>query len=171
MFHAVKEINHVESSFISQLCRGSGKERMQAAPSGPEKPLLGKSRECPRIRVWLGCEIPARSLGEVSSLHQAAGKALLPSLLKDVSLKLPFLWLGLPLLETDCLLLFLHLAGIISVFQRVICCPLATCNPSFLFCFLLFSAACSQSCFQGSVSNLRSQFTNTGNPVTRDFLL
>lgn len=81
---------------------------------------------------------------------------------------------GRPLMETDCLLLFLHLAGITSVFRRVICCPITTCNPilsPLLSTEEMSSAAWSQSRPQDLVPAVGSQTTSAGNPALEDFLL
>lgn len=110
--------------------------------------------------MGLGSRVPVGLFREVSKW--APGKALGP-------LGCSHLWwlglMGLPLPETDCLLLFLHLAGIMSVFHCVICCLIATCKPPFLFCFLL------KRCLQNPVSHVGSQSMSAGNPALGGFLL
>lgn len=120
----------------------AGREGMQAARSAPKCCSWGKGG-VPRgwsgtqkwdacTLVWGGVKAPVGS-----EPSWAPGKASAPLSSSGCS-PLSSGWglTGLPLPETDCLLLFLHLAGITSVFHCVICCLIATCNPSFLLCFL-----------------------------------
>lgn len=126
MFHTVNEINHVESPFINQLCLGLGKQGGSAGSSQCLKTqLLREKGWCPGIRVgWGGGKILVGS-----KASWVPGKARAPFSVVAGAV-------GTPLPETDCLLLFLHLAGITSVLHCVICCPIATCKPSFLVGFL-----------------------------------
>lgn len=75
----------------------------------------GEKRRSPGIGVgWGGVRVLLGSKPSRAPLSAVAGAA------------------GAPLPETDCLLLFLHLPAITSVFLCVICCPIATWKPSFL---------------------------------------
>lgn len=132
MFHTVNEINHVKSPFINQLRLGLSRQGGRTGSSQRLKTQLL------REKGWcLGLEWG----GQVSKSRWApnpAGARQSPSspLLKGAPFSVVAGAAGAPLPETDCLLLFLHLAGITSVSRCVICCPIATCKPSFLLGFL-----------------------------------
>lgn len=111
--------------------------------------LLREKGWCPGIRGVGRCQSPGGLQTQLGARQSPCSPPL-----KGAPLSVVAGAVGAPLPETDCLLLFLHLAGITSVFHCVICCPTATCKLSFLLGFL--ARRCAQ--LHGLSTALRSLY-------------
>lgn len=118
-------------SSISRAWGLAGKGGVQAALNASKHNSWGKSGGAPGLE-W-GGEVSKSWWTPNPAGYQAKPVLTSP---QGCSLSVVAGAVGAPLPETDCLLLFLHLAGVTSVFHCVICCPIATCKPFFLLGFL-----------------------------------
>lgn len=147
----------------------AGKGGVQAALDASKHNSWGKSGGAPGLE-W-GGEVSKSWWAPNPAGYQAKPVLTSP---QGCSLSVVAGAVGAPLPETDCLLLFLHLPGVTSVFHCVICCPIATCKPSFLLGFLarkMSSAAWPRHCPQVPLPHVGSQPTSAGNSAPRDSLL